>query len=48
MQRLAPQLRGLSAAAAGTRLLAAVEEFAGEVRQSDDLSLVLARRLGSP
>jgi hypothetical protein len=41
---LVPQLRGLTAEAAAARLVAEVERFAGDARQSDDLSLVLARR----
>ena len=41
---MAPQLRGISAAAAGTLLLDEVVFFAGDLRQSDDLSLILARR----
>lgn len=40
-----PQLQGLSAQAAGDRLLAELESFVGDERRSDDLSLVLLKRL---
>ncbi|HQG90308.1 MAG TPA: PP2C family protein-serine/threonine phosphatase [Acidobacteriota bacterium] len=42
---LAPKLHGLSAEAAGRRLLADVDRFAGEARARDDLSLILIRRM---
>jgi len=42
---LAPELYGLSAEAAGRRLLADVDRFAGEARARDDLSLILIRRM---
>ena len=42
---LLPSLRGLSAEAVGQRLLDAVEAFAGEARPSDDLSMIVVRRL---
>jgi sigma-B regulation protein RsbU (phosphoserine phosphatase) len=41
---LALQLRGLSAAAAGARLLDAVDRFTADRRPGDDLSLVVVRR----
>jgi len=41
---LAPQLHGMSAEAAGQRLLADVDRFAGDARARDDLSLILIRR----
>ena len=43
--QLLPQLRGLEAEAAGTRLLAEVQRFVADQPQSDDLSLILARRI---
>lgn len=43
---LLPQLQGLSAEAAGDRLLAEFELFVGDEYRSDDLSLVLLKRLG--
>jgi phosphoserine phosphatase RsbU/P len=42
--QLIPQLRGMGAEAAGRRLLAEVQRFVADQRQSDDLSLILARR----
>ena len=42
--QLIPQLRGMGAEAAGTRLLVEVQRFVADQRQSDDLSLILARR----
>jgi len=42
---LLPKLQGLSAEAAGERLLAEVEQFVGDAPYSDDLSLVLLKRL---
>lgn len=42
--QLLPQLRGMGAESAGRRLLAEVERFVADQRQSDDLSLILARR----
>ncbi len=45
LAKLLPLLRGMSAEAAGRRLLAALERFVGEARPSDDLSLVLLKRL---
>ncbi len=42
---LAKTLGGCSASEAGRRLLQAVERFAGEARQHDDLSFVVLRRL---
>jgi serine phosphatase RsbU (regulator of sigma subunit) len=42
---LVPRLSGLSAEAAGRLVLAEVERFAGEERASDDLSLILLKRL---
>ena len=47
LQELLPELRSLSAEAAGSRLLAAADRFIGEARLSDDLSLVLLKRSGS-
>jgi len=40
LRRLLPELRGLTAEAAGGRLLAEVDRFMGEERLHDDLSLV--------
>ena len=48
LQALLPSLRGLSAEAAGTRLLDAVERFAGEARPNDDLSMIVLKRLAGP
>jgi len=48
LQALLPLLRGLSAEAAGLRLLDAVEQFAGEARPHDDLSMVVLKRLTVP
>ena len=48
LQALLPSLRGLSAEAAGLRLLEAVEQFAGEARPYDDLSMVVLKRLTMP
>ncbi len=48
LQALLPSLRGLSAEAAGLRLLDAVEQFAGEARPHDDLSMVVLKRLTAP
>jgi serine phosphatase RsbU (regulator of sigma subunit) len=42
---LLKNVKGLSADAVGARLLSSVERFAGETRQSDDLSLILLKRL---
>ena len=42
---LLPSLRGLSAEAVGQRLLEEVERFAGDARPSDDLSMIVVRRL---
>jgi sigma-B regulation protein RsbU (phosphoserine phosphatase) len=39
-----PTLAGLSARDAGRRLMQAVDQFIGEERPSDDLSLVILRR----
>ncbi len=47
LAKLLPLLRGMSAEAAGRRLLSALDRFVGEARPSDDLSLVLLRRLPS-
>ena len=44
LEALLPSLRGLSAEAAGRRILDDVEAFVGEERLSDDLSLILLRR----
>ncbi len=43
--RLASTLNGLSAKAAGRRLLGAYSAFVGQARQADDLSLIILRRL---
>jgi len=48
LQALLPSLRGLSAEAVGLRLLEAVEQFAGEARPYDDLSMVVLKRLTMP
>lgn len=48
LKALLPSLRGLSAEAAGLRLLDAVERFAGDARPSDDLSLIVLKRLPLP
>ena len=48
LEALLPSLRGLSAEAAGLRLLEAVEQFAGEARPYDDLSMVVLKRLPMP
>ena len=37
-------LRGLSAAAAGLRILSAAEKFMGEERTADDISLIVLKR----
>jgi sigma-B regulation protein RsbU (phosphoserine phosphatase) len=41
-----PALAGISAEAIGTRVIAAVDEFAGDARPHDDLSLVVLRLVG--
>ncbi len=48
LQALLPSLRGLSAEDAGLYLLEAVEQFAGEARPYDDLSMVVLKRLTRP
>ncbi len=48
LMALLPSLRGLSAEAAGLRLLEAVEDFVGEARPHDDLSMVVLKRLPLP
>ena len=40
-----PVLAGMSAEALGTRVVAAVDEFVGDRRPHDDLSLVVLRRV---
>jgi sigma-B regulation protein RsbU (phosphoserine phosphatase) len=45
LRALLPGLRGLDPAEAGRRLLLAVDDFLAGERPSDDLSLVLARRV---
>jgi sigma-B regulation protein RsbU (phosphoserine phosphatase) len=40
-----PSLAGMSAEALGTRVVAAVDEFVGDRRPHDDLSLVVLRRV---
>lgn len=45
LRKLMPELHALSAEASGKRLLAEVERFVGEAPQSDDISLVILRRL---
>ena len=44
LERLLPELRGLSAEAAGERVLEEVGAFVGEERLGDDLSLAVIRR----
>ncbi len=48
LRALLPSLRGLSAEAAGLRLLEAVEDFVGEARPHDDLSMVVLKRIPLP
>ena len=51
LQRLMESLaamRGLSAREVGERLLAKVDEFAGGAKPSDDISLLILRRLNQP
>ena len=48
LMALLPSLRGLSAEAAGLRLLEAVEDFVGEAHPHDDLSMVVLKRLPLP
>lgn len=45
LSEMLPKFKGLSAEAAGARLLAEVEQFIGNAPPSDDLSLVLLKRL---
>ena len=45
LRPLLPKLRGLSAEAAGRLLIAEMDRFVGDARPSDDLSLVLLKRL---
>jgi sigma-B regulation protein RsbU (phosphoserine phosphatase) len=46
LQDLLPRLRGMTAQAAGRRIVDVVESFVGEERLSDDLSLIVLKRLG--
>ncbi len=48
LHTLLPGLRGLTAEAAGKAILAAVDGFTGPARPSDDLSLIVLRRLPPP
>ena len=45
LQALVLQTRGLTAAQAGARILADLKQFVGEATQSDDVSLMVLRRL---
>jgi serine phosphatase RsbU (regulator of sigma subunit) len=47
-QDLIRYMHGMNAASAGARILRAVEEFVRSAPQSDDLSLVIIRRTGTP
>jgi serine phosphatase RsbU (regulator of sigma subunit) len=46
LAEILPQIRGLSAPEAGTRLVSEAEGFMGEERPSDDLSILVLRRTG--
>jgi sigma-B regulation protein RsbU (phosphoserine phosphatase) len=46
LHEMIPALRGLSAEQAGTRIVEEVERFIGEARPSDDLSMIVMKRLG--
>ena len=48
LRALLPSLRNLSAEAVGRRLLQAVEDFSGEARPHDDLSMIVVKRLAAP
>lgn len=47
LKKILSELHGMSAEAVGTRLLAEVKHFVGDARPSDDLSLVVLKRLPS-
>ncbi len=46
LQKLIPELHALNAEASGKRILEEVERFVGDAPQSDDISLIILRRLG--
>lgn len=48
LKALMPRLRGLTAEAAGMRLLQEVERFTGDARPSDDLSMMVLKRIAPP
>ena len=46
LEELLPRLKGLSAESACALILSEVQDFIGEERYSDDLSVAVLRRLG--